>query len=193
MRSDSKMKGIRQRLRPFSHPPLHFSPLLSASCVDHDWFASDGAQEAPMIFQCFIKKYLFTVVSLGHGRDFSHQFPNGARSKRGWFSLPHYKINDLQYYFRNKSISSATKWILIRYNETWVWLELFQQACCTRHCKRVAIQLVISQLGQDKPHIVNIVDGEETYFQYPPHYCSAQLFDSFLNASYDFPTRPMDQ
>lgn len=83
-----------------------------------------GRRKQPLIFQCFIKKYLFTVVSLGHGRDLSRQFPNGAWSKKGWFSLPHNKMNDLQYYFRNESINSVTKWILIKYNETWVWLEL---------------------------------------------------------------------
>lgn len=172
MRSDSEMKGISQRLRPFSHPPLHFPPVLRPAV----WIMIDLFQMArrkhPLIFQCFIKKYLFRVVSLGHGRDLSSQFPNGAWLKKGWFSLPHNKINDLQYYFRNESISSVTKWILIGYNETWVWLELFQEACCTRHCQRVAIQLVISQLGQDKPHTVNIPDDEST--------CSAQLFASFL-------------
>lgn len=140
------------------------------------WIMIDLFQMArrkhPLIFQCFIKKYLFTVVSLGHGRDLSSQFPNGAWLKKGRFSPPHNKINDLQYYFRNESISSVTKWILIGYNETWVWLELFQEACCTRHCQRVAIQLVISQLGQDKPHTVNIPDDEST--------CSAQLFAWFL-------------
>lgn len=144
----------------------------------------------PLIFQCFIKKYLFTVVSLGHGRDLSRQFPNGARSKRGWFSLAYYKINGLQYYFRNKSISSVTKWILISYNETWVWLELFQQVCCTRHCQRVAIQLVISQLGQDKPHTLMVRTHISSILL---TIIQLNYLIHFLNASYNFPTRPIDQ
>lgn len=33
-------------------------PRLAASCVDHDWFASDGAQEAPIDFPLFYQKIL---------------------------------------------------------------------------------------------------------------------------------------
>lgn len=62
MRSDSKMRGIRQRLQPCSH--CHTVLLLhTASCADDDWFAKDGSQEAPIDFSVFYQKYLFTVVS----------------------------------------------------------------------------------------------------------------------------------
>lgn len=61
-----------------SHTATLFLPRLAASCADHDWFASDGSQEAPIDFPVFYQKYLFTVVSLGHGRKLYCQFPNGA-------------------------------------------------------------------------------------------------------------------
>lgn len=176
---------------PFSHPPLHSSPpRLAANCgswlICFRWRAGSTHWFSSVLS----KKYLFTVVSLGHGRDLSRQFPNGARSKRGWFSLPYYKINGLQYYFRNKSISSVTKWILISYNETWVWLELFQQVCCTRHRQRVAIQLVISQLGQDKPHTLMVRTHISCILL---TIIQLNYLIHFLNASYNFPTRPADQ
>lgn len=65
-----------------SHTATPFLPRLAASCADHDWFASDGLQEAPIDFPVFYQKYLFTVVSLGHGRDLYCQFPNGTWWKR---------------------------------------------------------------------------------------------------------------
>lgn len=65
-----------------SHTATPFLPCLAASCVDHDWFASDSSQEAPIDFPVFYQKYLFTVVSLGHFRDLYCQFPNGTWWKR---------------------------------------------------------------------------------------------------------------
>lgn len=65
-----------------SHTATPFLPRLAASCADHDWFASDGSQEAPIDFPVFYQKYLFTVVSLGHGCDLYCQFPNGTWWKR---------------------------------------------------------------------------------------------------------------
>lgn len=42
------------------------------------------------------------------------------------------------------------------------------------------MQVIVSQLGQDEPHTVNIADGQPIYSQNHPYKCSAVLFDSFL-------------
>lgn len=78
MRSDSKMRGIRQRL----HPSLTATPsplLHTARCPDDDWFARDGSQEAPIDFAVFYQKYVFTVVSIGR----MHTYPASPFSERG--------------------------------------------------------------------------------------------------------------
>lgn len=162
-----KWKVSGKDCAPFSRPPLHFSFRVAASCVDRDWFASDGAREAPIDFPVFYQKKKKKILIYSYTGAWMRLIPpvskSGMVGKGVILPTPINKINDPQYHFRNKSISSATKWILIRYNETWVWLELFQEACCTRHCQRVAARLVISQLGQDKPHTVNIPDGEHPH------------------------------
>lgn len=78
MRSDSKMRGIRQRL----HPSLTATPsplLHTARCPDDDWFARDGSQEAPIDFAVFYQKYVFTVVSIGR----MHTYPTSPFFQTG--------------------------------------------------------------------------------------------------------------
>lgn len=168
MRSDSEMKGIRQRLRPLLTPATPF--LLPCRCqlcgswlICFRWRAGSTHWFSSVLSKKKKKKILIYSYTGAWMRLIPPVSKSGMVGKGVILPTPINKINDPQYHFRNKSISSATKWILIRYNETWVWLELFQEACCTRHCQRVAARLVISQLGQDKPHTVNIPDGEHPH------------------------------
>ena len=131
MRSDSKMRGIRQRLHPFSHchavPPHH-----TVSGADDDWFARDGSQEAPIDFQALYQKYLFTVVYIGRTQIHPHNplfffkccvcvcVWGGYQRDNSPCSMTRQTTCNI--ISKNESIGSVTKRILIGYNEAWVWL-----------------------------------------------------------------------
>lgn len=161
---------------PLLTPPLYSSPVsLPAVRIMIDLLQM-ARRKHPLIFQCFIKNTYLQLYHWGTDANYTASFQM-AHGRKGMILPTHDKINYLQYYFRSESISSVTKWILIRYNEAWVWLEVFQGLCWTPHCQHVLIQLIISQLGQDEPHTVNNVDDESTYiFQNPAYWCSAVFF-----------------
>lgn len=129
MRSDSKMRGIRQRLHPFSHCRA-VPPHRTVSGADDDWFAGDGSQEAPIDFPALYQKYLFTVVYIGRTQIHPHNplfffqmLVGGGR----WYPRDNSPCSmtrqtTCNIISKNESIGSATKRILIGYNEAWVWL-----------------------------------------------------------------------
>lgn len=175
MRSDSKMRGIRQRLHPFSHCRA-VPPHRTVSGADDDWFAGDGSQEAPIDFPALYQKYLFTVVYIGRTQIHPHNplfffqmLVGGGR----WYPRDNSPCSmtrqtTCNIISKNESIGSATKRILIGYNEAWVWLwalsgapaadsivsispaECFVFFFLHTHTHNADLLL---QLGRSKPHV----------------------------------------
>lgn len=128
IRSDSKMRGIRQRL----HTPLCLSLSCSlylfscgtvlqqpASWANDDWFAWEGSQEATIDLFLFSSSSSFGVLlEIFIYSCICGMYQDTLRMAEAISGIIHISSSEdgrpeVLYSFRNESIDSLSKWILI--------------------------------------------------------------------------------